>query len=74
VPVPTADPPKTASPTAVPATPTTAPTAKPEQIAPATFLEPMSHWFQGWNQCAEESIAMALSYFGSKLGPNDVTA
>jgi len=65
--------PTSASPTAVPATPTTAPTAKPGQVAPATFLEPMSHWFQGWNQCAEEAIAMALSYFGSKLGPNDVT-
>lgn len=68
-PVPTA-----AAPTAVPATPTTAPPTTPEKIAPATFLEPMSHWFQGWNQCAEESIAMSLSYFGSKLGPNDVTA
>ncbi|MCA1666309.1 MAG: C39 family peptidase, partial [Thermomicrobia bacterium] len=62
------------APTAIAATPTTAPTAKPEAIAPATFLEPMSHWFQGWNQCAEESIAMALSYFGSKLDPNTVTA
>ena len=64
----------TPSPTAVPATPTIAPTAKPEPIAPATFLEPMSHWFQGWNQCAEESIAMAVSYFGIKLDPNAVTA
>ena len=34
----------------------------------------MSHWFQGWNQCAEESIAMAVSYFGIKLDPNAVTA
>lgn len=64
----------TPSPTVAPATPTIAPTAKPEQIASATFLEPMSHWFQGWNQCAEESIAMSLSYFGSKLDPNTVTA
>ncbi len=64
----------TPSPTALPATPTTAPTAKPEAIAPATFLEPMSHWFQGWNQCAEESIAMSVSYFGINLDPNAVTA
>ncbi len=70
VPLPTATP----APTAVPAAPTVAPAAKPESIAPATFLEPMSHWFQGWNQCAEESIAMSLSYFGSKLDPNTVTA
>lgn len=62
------------SPTAIAATPTIAPTAKPEPIAPATFLEPMSHWFQGWNQCAEESIAMSVSYFGIKLDPNAVTA
>ena len=62
------------SPTAVPATPMPAPTAKPEAIALATFLEPMSHWFQGWNQCAEESIAMSVSYFGMKLDPNAVTA
>ena len=64
----------TAAPTVAAATPTTAPPAKPEPIAAATFLEPMSHWFQGWNQCAEESIAMSLSYFGSKLDPNTVTA
>ncbi len=64
----------TPAPTAVPATATAAPAAKPEVIAPATFLEPMSHWFQGWNQCAEESIAMSLSYFGSKLHPDTVTA
>ncbi|MHB8648128.1 MAG: C39 family peptidase, partial [Thermomicrobiales bacterium] len=61
-------------PTTVPATPTIAPTTKPEPIAAATFLEPMSHWFQGWNQCAEESIAMSVSYFGIKLDPNAVTA
>jgi|GEM_PF-1062198 len=64
----------TSSPTITPATPTVAPTAKPEAIASATFLEPMSHWFQGWNQCAEESIAMSVSYFGIKLDPNAVTA
>ncbi len=64
----------TPAPTAIRAPATVAPTAKPEQIASATFLEPMSHWFQGWNQCAEESIAMSLSYFGSKLDPNTVTA
>jgi len=60
--------------TTAPATPTIAATPKPEAIASATFLEPMSHWFQGWNQCAEESIAMSLSYFGIKLDPNAVTA
>ncbi len=70
VPLPTA----TLAPTSVPAVPTVAVVAKPEAIAPATFLEPMSHWFQGWNQCAEESIAMSLSYFGSKLHPDAVTA
>ncbi|MGI8855105.1 MAG: C39 family peptidase, partial [Thermomicrobiales bacterium] len=59
--------------TAAPAAATIAPTPKPQAIAPATFLEPMSHWFQGWNQCAEESIAMAVSYFGIKLDPNAVT-
>ncbi len=60
--------------TVAPAVATIAPTPKPQAIAPATFLEPMSHWFQGWNQCAEESIAMAVSYFGIKLDPNAVTA
>lgn len=69
-PVPTAVP----TATTVPSTQAATPAPKPEVIAAATFLEPMSHWFQGWNQCAEESIAMALSYFGSKLGPNDVTS
>lgn len=71
-PVPTAAP--TATTAAASSTPTVAPTPAPQAIAAATFLEPMSHWFQGWNQCAEESIAMALSYFGSKLDPNTVTA
>ncbi len=64
----------TFAPTAPPAPATVAPTAKPEPLASATFLEPMSHWFQGWNQCAEESISMAVSYFGIKLDPNNVTA
>lgn len=64
----------TIAPTPVPATPTTAPTPQPAAVPSAVFLEPMSHWFQGWNQCAEESIAMSVSYFGIKLDPNTVTA
>ena len=68
--VPTAVP----SPTAIPATPTVAPASKPDPLQPAVFLQPMSHWFQGWNQCAEESSAMALSYFGVNVDPNAVTA
>src|SRR5262249_51476642 len=68
------------SPTTVPATATTAATVAPAPPTPpaplpgAVFLQPMSHWFQGWNQCAEESSAMALSYFGINLDPNAVTA
>lgn len=62
------------SPTSVPATATSAPTAAPAPLPGAVFLQPMSHWFQGWNQCAEESSAMALSYFGINLDPNAVTA
>jgi tetratricopeptide (TPR) repeat protein len=71
-PAPTIAPTATTAPPA--ATATTAPTPQPQTIAAATFLEPMSHWYQGWNQCAEESIAMAVSYFGIKLDPNAVTA
>jgi hypothetical protein len=62
------------SPTSMPATATAAPTTAPAPLPPAVFLQPMSHWFQGWNQCAEESSAMALSYFGINLDPNAVTA
>jgi hypothetical protein len=62
------------SPTSAPPTATAAPTTAPAPLPGAVFLQPMSHWFQGWNQCAEESSAMALSYFGINLDPNAVTA
>jgi len=64
----------TPAPTPVPAVISPTPTAMPEPIPPAVFLQPMAHWFQGWNQCAEVSSAMALSYFGNKVEPNSVTA
>ncbi len=62
--------------TAAPATltPAAVVASQATAIPPAVFLEPMAHWFQGWNQCAEVSSAMALSYFGSKVDPNSVTA
>ncbi len=68
--------PATATPTLtpVPAVVSPTPIAMPKPNPPAVFLEPMAHWFQGWNQCAEVSSAMALSYFGSKVDPNSVTA
>jgi len=62
-------PPETLKPTATVAP---APTALPAP-PPAVFLEPMKHWYQGWNQCAEMSASMALSYFGINLDPNNVT-
>ncbi len=65
--------PTVAAPTAV-AAPTTVAAAQPPPLPPAVFLEPMAHWFQGWNQCAEVSSAMALSYFGIKVDPNSVSA
>ncbi len=55
--------------TAVPATPTTAPTPQPQAIPPAVFLEPMDHWYQTWNNCAGVTTAMTLSYFGIKADP-----
>ncbi len=61
-------PPETSKATVAPA-----PTALPAP-PPAVFLEPMKHWYQGWNQCAEMSASMALSYFGINLDPNNVTA
>lgn len=61
--------PATAAPPAAPAAP--APLAA---LPPAVFLEPMAHWYQGWNQCAEMASSMALSYFGIKEDPNQVTA
>lgn len=64
----------TPAPTPAPAVVSPTPTAMPEPIPPAVFLQPMVHWFQGWNQCAEVSSAMALSYFGNKVEPNSVTA
>ncbi len=60
--------------TTVTQTPSVVVAPQPIVIPPAVFLEPMTHWFQGWNQCAEVSSAMALSYFGSRVDPNSVTA
>jgi len=69
----------TIAPTALPpppptAVPTARPTVAPTPVPSAVFLEPMKHWYQGWNQCAEMSASMALSYFGINLDPNNVTA
>ncbi len=63
-------------PTAPAPVPTVAPTAVPQPtpLPAAVFLEPMAHWYQGWNQCAEMAASMALSYFGIKEDPNLVTA
>ena len=54
--------------------PTAPPPPPPTAVPSAVFLEPMKHWYQGWNQCAEMSASMALSYFGINLDPNNVTA
>lgn len=52
------------APTAMPA-PAPLPTAPPK----AVFLQPMSHWFQTWNNCAGVATAMAISYFGLPTDP-----
>lgn len=70
-PVPPATP--TAAPEPTP-TPLPTPTPQPTPVPDNVFLEPMSHEFQTWNNCAAVSAAMVLSYFGiqrtqAQLGP-----
>jgi len=74
-PTPTGTPQPTPTPAPTP-TPTTAPTPTPEPtpVPGRVFLEPMSHEYQTWNNCAAVSTAMVLSYFGiqrtqAQLGP-----
>ncbi|MFN3336445.1 MAG: C39 family peptidase [Thermomicrobium sp.] len=55
-------------------TPMPTPTPQPTPVPDSVFLEPMSHEFQTWNNCAAVSAAMVLSYFGiqrtqAQLGP-----
>ncbi len=67
----------TSTPTAVlrpTPTPTPTPTPQPTPIPERVFLEPMTHEFQTWNNCAAVSTAMVLLYFGiqrtqAQLGP-----
>lgn len=65
-PTPTTPPTPTMRPTpqAIPTTePTPAPFATPSPIPQRVFLEPMTHEYQTWNNCAPVSSPMVLSYF-----------
>ncbi len=62
------------------ATATASATATPTAIAsptplPQTYLlEPMSHEYQGWNNCGVVSTEMVLSYYGITRGQYEVAA
>lgn len=59
----------TPTPTAT-ATPTLTPTPLPE----AHLLSPMSHEFQGWNNCGAVAAQMVMSYYGLERGQYEVAA
>ena len=76
-PTPSPQPSPTVAPTPEP-TPTTeptpTPTPTPEPLPPSAYLEPMTHAYQTWNNCAAVSTSMVLSYYGitmtqQQLGP-----
>lgn len=65
----------TATPTATPdptATPTATPAHRP--AAPAVELAGLTHDWQTWNNCGPATLAMQLSYYGSRLSQGDIAA
>ncbi|HOG45044.1 MAG TPA: C39 family peptidase [Anaerolineae bacterium] len=76
-PAPTATPSATATPTATrTATATRTPTATATPTPPAEreLLLPMSHEYQGWNNCGVVSAGMVLSYYGIERGQYEIAA
>ena len=47
--------------------PTATPTPTPEPPPPSAYLEPMTHAYQTWNNCAAVSTSMVLSYYGTTM-------
>ncbi len=58
------------TPTRQPASPTPPPTA----LAPAVHLTGLTHAWQTWNNCGPATLAMNLSYFGSRATQAEVAA
>lgn len=65
----------TATATATPI-PTATPTATPayQPAAPAVELTGFTHSWQTWNNCGPATLAMLLSYYGSRLSQGDIAA
>jgi tetratricopeptide (TPR) repeat protein len=53
-------------------TPTATPAYGPAQAR--ADLTGLAHYWQNWNNCGPATLAMDLSYFGSRLGQNDISA
>lgn len=77
VPSPTASPTVTATATAT-LTPTPTATATstptPTPLPEARLLSPMTHEYQGWNNCGAVSAEMVLSYYGIERGQYEIAA
>jgi len=77
VPSPTASPTATSTATAT-LTPTPTATATstptPTPLPEARLLSPMTHEYQGWNNCGAVSAEMVLSYYGIERGQYEIAA
>ena len=64
----------TRSPTPTRPPPTFTPTPPPTALPPAVRLSGLTHAWQTWNNCGPATLAMNLSYFGSRATQAEVAA
>ena len=64
----------TRSPTPTRPPPTFTPTPPPTALPPAVRLTGLTHAWQTWNNCGPATLAMNLSYFGSRTTQAEVAA
>ena len=64
----------TRSPTPTRPPPTFTPTPPPTALPPAVRLTGLTHAWQTWNNCGPATLAMNLSYFGSRATQAEVAA
>jgi tetratricopeptide (TPR) repeat protein len=64
----------TRSPTPTRPPPTFTPTPTPTALPPAVHLTGLTHAWQTWNNCGPATLAMNLSYFGSRTTQAEIAA
>ena len=66
-----AEPARAAESATAPAATAPAATSPAPAFPPAARIEGISHYWQTWNNCGPATLAMNLSYFGSKIGQDE---